>query len=325
MSESQGLLYACRLDGRGGGAPIGWPEIKAEAAREEGLTWLHLDYSESATQRWLLEESGLDPIVVEALLADETRPRIVPSGDGLLVILRGVNLNPGADPEDMVSIRLWIERTQVISFRRQRLMAVEDLKEALDRGTGPTNAGEFLVALCSALVARVGGVLEELHEALDGLEEEVLSAESHDLRPKLANLRRQAIALRRYLAPQREALSRLLSERVAWLGAAEGARLREIADRTMRYVEDLDSARDRAAVTQEELASRLAEAMNQKMYVVALVAAIFLPLGLLTGLLGINVGGIPGTERNEAFALVCLLLVALAALLLWALRRRHWL
>ena len=217
-----------------------------------------------------------------------------PSGDGLLVILRGVNLNPGADPEDMVSIRLWIERTRVISFRRHHLMAVEDLKEALDRGTGPTNAGEFLVALCGALVARVGGVLEELHDALDGLEEEVLSADSHDLRPKLANLRRQAIALRRYLAPQREALSRLLSERVAWLEEAERARLREIADRTTRYVEDLDSARDRAAVTQEELASRLAEAMNQKMYVVALVAAIFLPLGLLTGLLGINVGGIPG-------------------------------
>jgi zinc transporter len=325
MSESHGLLYACRLDGQGGGTPIGWPEIQAEAGREEGLTWLHLDYSESATRRWLLEESGLDPIVAEALLADETRPRVVPSGDGLLVILRGVNLNPGADPEDMVSIRLWIERNQVISFRRHHLMAVEDLKEALERGNGPTNAGEFLVALCAALVERVGGVLEELHDELDGLEEEVLSAESHGLRPKLANLRRQAIALRRYLAPQREALSRLLSERVAWLEEAERARLREIVDRTTRYVEDLDSARDRAAVTQEELASRLAEAMNQKMYVVALVAAIFLPLGLLTGLLGINVGGIPGAERSDAFVLVCLLLVAIAALLLWALRRRHWL
>lgn len=65
--------------------------------------------------------------------------------------------------------------------------------------------------------------------------------------------------------------------------------------------------------------------MNQKMYVVALVAAVFLALGLLTGLLGINVGGIPGAENQPAFVRVCLLLVGLAALQVWALRRRHWL
>jgi zinc transporter len=325
MNESQGLIYASRLDGGGGGVPIGWPEIRAGAPDDEGLTWLHLDYSAPEARSWLLEESGLDPIVAEALLADETRPRVVPSDEGLLVILRGVNLNAGADPEDMVSIRLWIERSRVISLRRYHLMAVEDLKEALARGTGPTSAGEFLVALCRGLVARVGGVLEELDDEVDALEDEVLSAESHDLRPKLAGLRRRAIGMRRYLAPQREALARLLSERVSWLEEVERARLREIADRTTRYIEDLDSARDRAAVTQEELNNRLAEGMNQKMYVVALVAAIFLPLGLLTGLLGINVGGIPGAENNLAFLLVSLLLVGLAALLVWVLRRRHWL
>lgn len=167
-----------------------------------------------------------------------------------------MNLNPGADPEDMVSIRLWIERFRVISLRRYPLLAVEDLKEALARSSGTTNAGEFLVALCGGLVAHVGGVLEELDDAVDTLEDEVLSAEGHDLRPKLAGLRRQAIAMRRYLAPQREALARLLSERVPWLEEAEPSRLREITDRTTRYVEDLDSARDRAAVTPEELNSR---------------------------------------------------------------------
>jgi zinc transporter len=204
-------------------------------------------------------------------------------------------------------------------------MAVEDLKEAIGRGLGPTSSSEFLVALCDRLLARMGGVLEELEDEVDALEEEVLDAESHQLRPKLAGLRRRAIAMRRYLAPQREALSRLMGERVAWLEEADRARLREITDRTSRYVEDLDSARDRAAVTQEELNSRLSEGMNQKMYVVALVAAIFLPLGLLTGLLGINVGGIPGAENRLSFAIVCVFLLGLAGLQVWALRRRHWL
>jgi zinc transporter len=213
----------------------------------------------------------------------------------------------------------------VISLRRYRLMAVEDLKEAIARGDGPADPGELLVALCEGLLARMGGVLQELDDDVDALEDEVLRAESQELRPKLAGLRRRAIAMRRFLAPQREALSRLVSERLAWLEESDRSRLREVADRTARYVEDLDSARDRAAVTQEELNSRLSEGMNQKMYVVALVAAIFLPLGLLTGLLGINVGGIPGAENQLAFALVCGLLVGLGGLQVWALRRRHWL
>jgi zinc transporter len=325
MSESDGLIYAVRLDGRGGGAQLDWDQIRTGSPQAEAPLWLHFDYSAPQVRSWLLEESGLDPVVAEALLSGETRPRVVPSPDGLLVILRGVNLNPGADPEDMVSIRLWIEGSRVISLRRYRLMAVEDLKEAIARGDGPAGPGELLAALCERLLARMGGVLQELDDEVDALEDSVLGAESHELRPKLAALRRRAIGLRRFLAPQREALSQLMSERAAWLEDSHRSRLREVADRTARYVEDLDSARDRAAVTQEELNSRLSEAMNQKMYVVALVAAIFLPLGLLTGLLGINVGGIPGAENRLAFALVCVFLLGLAALQVWALRRRHWL
>ena len=87
---------------------------------------------------------------------------------------------------------------------------------------------------------------------------------------------------------------------------------------------DRDSARDRAAVSQDELNSRLSEQMNHTMYVLSIVAAVFLPLGLFTGLLGINVGGIPGTEDPWAFLIVCVLLVVIAIGLLVVFRRKRW-
>jgi len=93
-----------------------------------------------------------------------------------------------------------------------------------------------------------------------------------------------------------------------------------LSDRLLRFVEDLDAVRDRAAVTQEELSARLAESMNRTMYVLSIVTAIFLPLGLLTGLLGVNVGGMPGEESEQAFAYVCVLM-GVMALGLWALFR----
>jgi len=104
MSE-EGLVAAYRLDGRGGGTPLDWDGIGAWQPGD-GVLWVHLNRQFEDAQRWLRERSGLDEVVVEALLAEETRPRCVPMGNGVMLFLRGVNLNPGADPEDMVSIRL---------------------------------------------------------------------------------------------------------------------------------------------------------------------------------------------------------------------------
>jgi len=172
---------------------------------------------------------------------------------------------------------------------------------------------------------RMAPTIDGLDEEIDGLEVEVMEAQNQDLRARLAGLRRKAIALRRYIAPQREAMSRLSGERTTWLSDRHWARLREVADRVTRYVEDLDAARERAAVTQEELASRVAAQMNRIMYVLSMVAVIFLPLGLLTGLLGINVPGIPGEKNQWAFLVVCLLLVALVIVEVFLFRRKRWL
>jgi zinc transporter len=320
MSDEDGLIWACVLDGKGGASQVGIDEIGTPLSEGRSL-WLHWDRKSPAAEQWLRERSGLDAIVCEALLAEETRPRSLLVGEGLLTTLRGVNLNEGAEPEDMTSIRAWIDAGRVITLRGQRVMAIQDIRDSLEQGKGPTTPGDFLVDLASRLIERMSPVLVALDETVDDLEEQVVEAQTYELRSRLGDVRRQAIALRRYLAPQRDVMAKFQSERVPWLTDLDRARLREAADRLTRYVEDLDASRERAAVTQEELAGRLSEQMNRTMYVLSLVAAVFLPLGLLTGLLGINVGGIPGTESNVAFAIVCVVLLVLAVVGIWAFRR----
>jgi zinc transporter len=294
-----------------------------EDERKETV-WLHLNREDPAVAEWLKQESEIDPVICEALLAEETRPRVARSGEGLLVILRGVNLNPGAEPDDMVSIRIWVESRRIVSLWLRNLKAIEDVKTELAEGTGATTAGGLLVELAERLSERMSSVLTDLNETVDVLEEEVITEESQSLRPKLARLRREAIALRRYLAPQRDVLARLQTERLDLLSDIDRVRLREAADRITRYVEDLDAVRDRAAVTQDELNNRIAERMNKTMYVLSIVAAIFLPLGLLTGLLGINVGGIPGAESPAGFAAVTVMLFAIAGGLVWLFKWVGW-
>ncbi|MGD8371845.1 MAG: zinc transporter ZntB [Syntrophobacterales bacterium] len=323
MANNDGLLAAYILDGKGGGQRVGWKEIQ-EWTPTARLLWVHLDFTAPEAQQWIKEESQLEDVVGDNLLAEESRPRVTAFDDGLLIALRGVNLNPGADPEDMVSLRIWAEKDRIITTRRRKLLSVVDLTSALEKGKGPRTSGEFLEDITDRLMSRMGGVIGELEDQVAELEEAVLTKESHELRPKLASIRRDAIYLRRYMAPQREAIARLQTEKISWLTDDDRVSLREVYDRLTRYLEDLDAARERAAVTQEELVSRLSEQMDNRMYVLSVVAAIFLPLGFLTGLLGINVGGIPGAEFKAAFAIFCLLLVGLVIAEIVIFKKKKW-
>jgi zinc transporter len=322
--SNDGLIIAYILDGKGGGRKVGWAEIAAWNP-EQGILWMHLNYTFPDVQKWLYEKSGVDEVISAALTEEDSRPRCTPFQNGLLLGLRGVNLNPGADPEDMVGIRIWFEKDRIVSTRKRKVLSVSDVEAALEQAKGPESTGDFLVQITGRLMERMRQVIDDIEDAVADLEDQILTAESHHLRTQLSALRRQAISLRRYLSPQREALSRLLIEKLPWLDEIDRIRLREVSDRLVRYIEDLDEARDRAAVTQEELVNRLSEQMNTKMYILSVAAAIFLPLGFLTGLLGINVGGIPGADSKLGFTLFVLLLMGVVVFQIWLFKKKNWL
>lgn len=337
-----GLIFACRFRPDGTIVPLHWETIttawrtplsgeqdrpqdrEGERVAGDGLVWLHFDRTSPEARQWLADRSGLAEHIQEALLAEETRPRATAIGDGTLLILRGVNLNPGRNPEDMVSLRMWVERGRVLSFRRRKLMAVADIRERAEAGAGPGTAGAFVATLAETLISRMANVIEDMDEELDRLEDAVAAAQAPHARETLAGLRRRAILLRRHIAPQREALLTLQAMDVIWLAPSDRARLRETVERTTRFVEELDAMRERAAVLQDEHASRVSEDINRRMYLLSLIAAIFLPLGLITSILGSNVGGLPWTQDPLGFWMLSGTLAVVAAALATAFRLLRW-
>ncbi|PLX80541.1 MAG: zinc transporter ZntB [Desulfuromonas sp.] len=318
-----GLISAIRMTGHEKPIEEGWNDIN-KWHTEDGLLWIHLDYKSKESHRWLHLKSRLDTSVLEALLAEDTRPRFFIHGPGLLIIMRGINLNPGSEPDDMVSLRVWIEPGRIISMRHRKVMAVDDLRMEILNGEGPKTEGDFLAQLTRKLSLRMAESLDNLSERVDELEELVFGQQDKPLRTVISELRRQIIGLRRYLIPQKDVFERIQIEKIAWITPADQAILRETSDRLTRYVEDLNAARERTAVVQDELESQMASRMNQTMYLLSIVTAIFLPLGLFTGLLGINVGGIPGTENPHAFLFVCSFLTGIAILQFLIFRRIRW-
>jgi zinc transporter len=319
-SSPDGLLHALVLDGRGGRRMIDWAGVE-DWNPDDGLLWVHLDLDSAVAQSWLREDSGLDSMISGALLAEGTRPRVQPHGAGFMAFLRGVNLNPGMAPDDMISVRIWIEPTRVISLRSPRLLAIDDVRERLASGRGPKDAASVFIAVASRLTERMWPVVSNLDELIDELEETVVEEPTRDLRRELSQMRRQAISLRRFIGPQRDALATLQNVSLDWINERQRSTLRETIDRVTRIVEDLDAMRERAAVVQEELAGRLSEQMNRTMYILSIVTGVFLPLGLLTGLFGINIGGMPGIENPWAFSIFSFVLVVIASFNVWLFRR----
>ena len=324
QTAPEGLIHALLLDGNGGVAPYPWERV-AQWTHEQGCLWLHFNFEDAATQHWLKHESGLNDIAFHGLINPETRPRALNRGDNLLLALRGINLNSGSEPEDMVSLRIWTNGSKVISTQRSRLASTEDILEDLNSGNGARSATELLVAWIDRITRRMSGTVENLEDQVLELEARVLGGEIGGIRQDLARLRKQAIAIRRYLAPQREAMNRLVSENLSWLDEMNRLRLREVNDRLIRHIEDIDEVRERAAMAQDELVSHLSEQMNARSYVFTVVATIFLPLGFFTGLMGINVGGMPGVEDTDAFWVVVAMCLGVVAVLAILLRWKRWL
>jgi zinc transporter len=266
------------------------------------LTWVHLDITDPSSKKWAYAElSFLDSLTLDALFAEETRPRILELETGTLLILRGVNLNADAEPEDMVSIRLWVDGSRIISVRKRRLKAVTDLRERIEAGVGPHNAGDFITQLTSRLFERMEPVFTELDELLDDTEERIMEAADTKYRAQITDIRKQAIVFRRYIAPQRDVMAALRVSDMPWLNELHKRRLQESLDRLLRYIEEIDTIRERAQIVQDELTNALSDKMNKNLYLLSVIAAVFLPLGFLTGLLGINVGGVPGVDDPSAF------------------------
>lgn len=305
------------MDGNGGSQSV---ELTT-APVQTGFHWVHLRRDAPAAEMFLAS-AGLDPHIVDALTADDTRPRCTVHGDGVLLNLRGVNLIEGAAPEDMVSIRLWIEAHRVVGVWRRPLVSVVDLLAAIERGHAPQTPGDLVARLALRLVDRAEPAVSDLSGMLDDIEEAMLDHAPSLPRRKLAEMRRQAMILRRYMLPQRDALTTLEIEDLDWLSDHDRSRLREAAERVFRLGEELDAIRDRAQLVHDQLMDQRAELMNQRMLVLSVVAAIFLPLGLVAGLLGMNVGGLPGTQSPWAFWSVCAGLTGLGVVL-WLWFRRN--
>ncbi len=316
-------FQAYLLDKNGGAVELSYQELD-DVDTSNKILWVHFDYSSPEAIQWITNKSKIDSIAIDALLTQETRPRTTILDDSILIALRGVNLNPNSKPEDMVSIRLYVSPTLIISTRKRDLLSISEIVETLKKGIGPKTSAEFLIELTYRVTQRMEDIVNQIEDRTDLLEENLIDNVDTKFRNEILAIRRETIILRRYLFPQKEALNKLYNDKISWINEYEKIEIRETNDQVIRYIEELDTIRDKLSLIQEELSNTLSDQVNKKMYILSIISAIFLPLTFLTGLLGINIGGIPGATNENAFYVFCAILLGLMTIQFYIFKKKKW-
>ncbi|PTY36976.1 magnesium transporter [Saccharospirillum sp. MSK14-1] len=307
-----------------------WDFSTTPAQRETTLPtnlhgrWVHCQRDAPDLVPWL-DSLGIQNGIQQALLAEDTRPRFEIVGDGFLLNLRGVNLNPGAEPDDMLSLRFLWHDGGLITLRKHSFRAVASVRERLASGDGPVNLGNLLMTLVAALNSRIDEVLDAQEAELVVLEDESSGPNPQEHLAKLTQLHRRLLRLHRFIRPQVGALNEFVGESETWLSHKDRLGLSNQRDTTQRILENIEMLLQQVQLIRDELQQNLAERMNRNTYWLSVTAGVFLPLSFLTGLFGINVGGMPGVESSTAFWFVCGALSTIAVVEFLLLRRlRFW-
>ncbi|WP_288413823.1 zinc transporter ZntB [uncultured Sphingomonas sp.] len=288
-----------------------------------GFVWIHLHGDGDVVAAWLRTHAHLPDYVIDPLTAVETRPRCDAIGRGAFVNLRGLSDDQLTSADPLASVRLYASAGRVHSVTRRKLTAFHTVVEAVEGG-GVADPGDLIVAFASAITEQLDPLIADLGDTLDECEEALDPTRIFEQRRAVTHTRVRAIGYRRFLVPQRSALEKLGQLPGDWLQQDDRLHLAAAADRAARMAEEVDSIRERAALIHETLTDLRAEQLDQRSLQIAIVAMVFLPLTFVTGLLGMNVKGIPFADEPWAFAGVVALCVAMSAAIVAWFVRKHW-
>ncbi|AIL71421.1 Mg2+ and Co2+ transporter [Vibrio vulnificus YJ016] len=280
--------------------------------------WYHCERHHPDIRTWLLENQ-VPLSTVNHLLADETRPSFHRyDDDSFMLILRGVNMNENAVPEDMLSIRILYFNGTLISTRKTSSKAISEIREALVEQKGPAAIADLLLAIVDGLTGKMQHYLLDIEEQIEQFELDT------DQIGDIIEVQKALLRIKRFIRPQQYAIADFA---MAELGLLEKKQLmlNYALSNITRINETIDFFLGELALLKEQIQQLREDKISRNSYLFTLIASIFLPTSFLTGLLGINIGGIPGVESPLAFLWFCIgLVVIFAAEVLLLKRLKFW-
>lgn len=324
MSKHGPVFFAYSFDQQGKASKVSSKDV-AEEVRNHGLSWVHLDWNHISTSKWLQSKVNyLDQIVINALLADETRPRIVEFKHGILIILRGVSFDEKIKKQDMVSIRLWIDGDRIITIEKRAMNSIRVLQKMIENGLEIQNSGQFLNQLLNYTIEDISKLIYSSGEKIDDVEDEVMETRNLKFRDHILHTRSSLTIFKRYLLPQKETISRIRNCNYHWVDETTIRHFQENYEHISRVVDEIDEVLMRSKILHDELSHALNEKISRNTFKLSIITSIFMPMSFITGIFGMNFVNIPGLKSDFGFYVITALMLILVGIQLRFFKKRDW-
>lgn len=324
-SDQHGLICGYLFVPAAAGVPMGldaalaW--LRDEAA--EGFVWLHFNLADASAERWIGANLPVVPEFFEALTQGSRSTRIEDAQDSLVAVLNDVSYEFAFDPSEIETLWLNVGPRIAVSARRHALRSIDRLRQDVKDGTRFGTSVAFLNRLMQDQGDVLVRIVREATQQVDSVEDSLLTGRLKHKRTDLGKLRRVLVRLQRLLAPEPGALFRLLRQPPPWCAALDLEELRQATEEFSLVIRDMVALQERIKLLQEEIAAQVGEQTNRSVFTLTVVTVLALPINIVAGLFGMNVGGIPLSEHRHGFFVIVAFIIVFTVIAGWlAFRRR---
>lgn len=279
--------------------------------------WLHFNLAHTNCEKWLHRHLELSDIFYEALHEGTRSTRIEYADDSLIAIINDVVFDFSVEASNVATLWLSVTPQVVISARIKPLLSVDRLRAAVKQGATFSSSVDLLVHLLRDQADVLTQIVRDIAVTVDHIEDRLLANKLEHNRANLGNSRRLLLRLQRLLAPEPSALFRLLSRPPQWIIEEDVLNLRQSTEEFSTVLRDMNSLQERIKLLQEEIAAHINEQNNRSLFVLTSVTVLALPINIIAGLLGMNVGGIPLANNHAGFWVIILLVATLTCIAVW--------
>ena len=301
-----------------------------EQFRDRRVLWLNVDgLGDIDLIRSLGESFGLHPLALEDVVQSHQRPK-VESYDGVLFLV----LYICRQGMEMEQLSLFLGPNFVITFQEWTGDCFDPVRQRLRQSSSRLRASgpDYLAyALVDTVIDHFFPILETLEDSLEALETEIFAKPDKATMQRLQGVRREIRGLRRPLLPLRDVVRGLLRDDRGLVSETTALFLRDCTDHANHLAESLESLREHGVQLTDSYLSLVSHQMNEVMKVLTIIATLFMPLGFVVGLYGMNFDrthspwNMPELGWYWGYPAVLGLMLGISLGLLWFFRRRGWL
>ena len=321
-SDKNGLVFGYHFEESGTVAPIQLPEAVAWLHNEQekgrgDFLWLHFSLADATAEAWIKKHLDVVPEFFEALHEGSRSTRLEVASDNLIAVINDLEYEFDFDPSEIATLWLSVSSHLAVSARARPLRSIERMHAAIKSGSHLGSSVAFLNTLLHQQGDVLAGVVRKASVKVDEIEDKFLVGRIQDRRADLGRLRRLLVRLQRMLALEPGSLFRLLRMPPTWILEHDLEELRQATEEFSLTIRDMSELKERIKLLQEEIAAHVSEQTNQSVFVLTMVTVMALPINIVAGLLGMNVGGIPLAQHPEGFWIVVAIIIVFTLFAAW--------